>query len=727
MKTDRITDGAPDVSRRFFLSASVATGGGLLLAAVLPSWAQDRGVQDTPPQPNLFLRIAPDSTVTVQVKHLDMGQGTATGLVTLVAEELDADWAQMRYEFAPAEVSKYRNGLLGVQGTGVSTSMANSWTELRKAGAAARSMLIAAAAQAWSVPDSEVKAELGKLSHAGSGRSATYGDMAARAAALPVPQNVEFKPTSEWRYIGADKPLRLDSAAKASGKETFGLDVRLPGMVFAALARPSKFGATFQSVDDAAARAIPGVLDVVQTKYGVAVVASDTWAAFRGRGALKVRWNEDTAEKRSSPQMFEDLRTLLAKDGPVAKEKGDVASALKAASRTIDAEYSFPYLAHAPLEMLNATVQLVPDGAVLHTGCQFQTVDQAAVAQELGLQLGQVKVVTYMAGGTFGRRANPASDYVREAAAVARAYGKAPVQLVWTRTDDLHGGYYRSMFVHRVRAGLNTAGAPVAWDHRLAGHSIGEGTAFARFVIKNGIDHTSEEGSYENKYELPNFKCTVHAAPKKVPVLWWRSVGHTHGLYVTETMADELAAAARVDPLAWRLKHLPADSRLIPVLKLAAEKAGWGRKLPRGQGLGIAAHSSYGSHMAHVAQVRVAKDGKLRVERVICAVDCGIAVNPDNVRAQAEGGVAFALSALLYQEITFKEGVVEQENFHNYPMLRMDAMPKVEVYIVPSAAPPTGIGEPVIPTVGPAVANALFAATGRRIRTLPFSRAGIVV
>lgn len=716
---------APD--RRQFLIRAAAAGGGLLVSGWFPASAQERGVVDLPPQPHVFLRIDPDNMVTVTVKHLDMGQGVVTGLATVVAEELDVEWSQMRYEYAPADIGKFRNGRLGVQGTGASTSMANSWMELRKAGAAARALLLTAAAAEWSVPPQELVAERGRIRHAVSGREATYGFFAARAALFPVPADVSLKQPGAFRLIGTTVPRRLDSRSKSTGTEKFGMDLRLPNMAYAVLARPPKFGASLLHVDDSSARATAGVVDVVRTRYGVAVLATDTWSAIQGRKRLRLQWDFSAAEQRSSNQMQAALRELATQPGPAAKRQGEVEAALAKAQHKLEAEYQFPFLAHAPLEPLNATVELTPEGAILHTGCQFHTVDQGAVAQELDLKPEQVRIVTLMAGGTFGRRANPTADYVREAAAVAKAYGKAAVQLVWTREDDLHGGYYRSMFVHRVRTGADANGLPLAWDHRVAGHSIAEGTGFARFLVKNGIDHTSEEGSYENKYGVPNFNCEVHAMPKTVPVLWWRSVGHSHGAYVVETLIDEMATRAGQDSLAYRLARLPADSRLARVLRLAASQAGWGRRLPRGQGLGIAAHESFGSFVAHVAQVRLGRDRRLKVERVVCAVDCGTVVNPDVVRAQMEGGVAFALSALLYQAITFKDGFVEQDNFHQFPLLRMREMPQVEVHIVPSAEPPSGIGEPPVPTVGPAVANALFAAGGPRVRTLPFSAAGIKV
>ena len=690
-----------------------------------PTMSQDRGLVESPPQPHVFLTIKPDNTVIIKIKHLDMGQGTATGLASIAAEELDADWDLVRYEYAAADITKFKNGLLGLQGTGVSTSIANSWTELRKAGAAARQMLIQAAAEHWKVSPEEISTEKNNLIHRRSAQSISYGLMAKKAAEIPVPQNVALKNSSAYRLIGQPAIRKLDSPDKTTGKEIFGLDLKLPGMVYATLARPPKFGAKLKTFDASKTRAIPSVLDVLPTKFGVAVIASNTWAAMKGRDALTLAWDFKEAEERSSNQMLKDLKDLLAQPAPVAKQSGNEIDGLETYFSIKSAEYSFPFLAHAPMEPLNATVELTATGANLYTGCQFQTVDQMAVAQELGLQPAQINVVTLMAGGSFGRRANPASDYVREAAVVAKAYAKAPVKLVWNRQDDLHGGYYRSMFVHQVKTATNHAGEVVAWDHKVAGHSIAEGTGFAKFLVKNGIDHTSQEGSFENKYALPNFKCTVSTAPKKVPVLWWRSVGHTHGVYVTETMADEMAASEKSDPLAWRLNRLNHNERLSRVIREVEKKSNWHQKLPVHYGRGIAAHSCYGSHIAHVVEVQKTKTDKLKISRVVCVIDCGIAVNPDIIKAQVEGGVAFALSAALFQKITFKEGLVQQDNFHQYPMLSMKDMPQVEVHILDSQAAPTGVGEPVIPTVAPALANAIFAVTGKRMRSLPFSDSGI--
>jgi len=718
-----------ELSRRNFIKTTGAGSLALMIGIYTDSQAlaEERGVQDTPPQPSLFLKIAPNSEVTVIVKHLDMGQGIATGLTTIVAEELEADWSKMRYEFAPADSSKFKNGKLGVQGTGASTSIANSWLELRKAGAAAKAMLIQAASQEWNTPASEVIVANGMLIHKKSSTKCLIGEMAAKAQALPIPSQVTLKSSDQFKLIGNPHLHRVDSYAKTHASQVFGLDVRLPGMLYVALARPPQFGATLQSLDDSKTKGNTFVIDVVQTPYGVAVIAKDTWNAFKGRDELVITWNTDKADLSSSQAKFERFEDQFKTPGLIAKEMGQLEQAQLESSSQIEATYSFPFLAHAPMEPLNVTLEHVETGVKIHTGCQFHAVDQFSIAQELGLTPDKVSITTYMSGGSFGRRANPASDYMREIAAVAKRFNqKVPLKLVWSRSDDLKGGYYRSMFMHRVKAGIDAQGKPLMWSHQVVGHSITENTAFAKFLIKNGIDNTSVEGSFENKYAIPHFKCESYAVAKTVPVLWWRSVGHSHSSFVTETMIDELAKMAKRDPLSYRLEGLRDNPRLANVLKLAAKNASWGKKLPANHGQGLAVNESFGSFVAHCAEVSVVKN-KLKIHEITCAVDCGTVVNPDVVKAQVEGAVAFALSAVLFQEITFKDGQVQQSNFHDYPLLRMKDMPKVKVIIVQSSEAPSGIGEPPVPTVGPAVANAIFDACGLRIRQLPFAKSGLSV
>lgn len=714
--------------RRFMAQLSA----GALCVGVWPAWASasEGGTAPSgPPQPQNFIRIGRDSIVTIVVKQLDMGQGSATGLATLAAEELDADWAQVRYEFAPADASRYANRKLGVQGVGSSTSVPDSWMQMREAGAAARAMLVGAAAAQWGVSTDRVRVQRGIVSEIGGQRTARFGDLAEAAARQPIPEKVELKKPADFKLMGrAGAVKRLDSRSKSEGREVFGLDVRLPGQRYAVLARPPRFGAKLKAVDATAARSVPGVQQVVETPYGVAVVAADTWAALQGRRALRTEWDFSGAEMRSSAEMFDAFRQRAAQPGVTVNQRGDAAARLSGLKRVVEADYEFPFLAHAPMEPLNITVELREDGATLHTGCQFQTVDQGAAASVFGFKPEQVTIKTYMAGGSFGRRANPSADYILEAATLAKALGPgAPVQLVWTRTDDLHGGYYRSMFLHRVRAGLDDSGRIAGWDHRIVGHSIADGTPFAPYMIKDGVDFSSSEGASENAYGVPDFRCGLSSVPKTVPVLWWRSVGHSHSAYVVETLMDELARAAGQDPVSFRLAHLKADSRRARALRLAARHAGWARPLPKGWGRGVAVHESFDAVTAHVAEVALGPGNTLSLKRIVCVIDCGFAINPDVVKAQMEGGVAFALSAMLFGEISLKEGVVEQNNFDGYPLVRISQMPKVEVHIVESAEAPIGAGEPPVPSVGPAVANGIAAAGGPRLRQLPWTRHGIQV
>jgi len=717
------------LSRRAFIKIGTI-GSTALTIGISPSrnaLSQERGLIETPPQPLLFLRISPDSKVTVIVKHLDMGQGIATGLTTIVAEELDANWSQMEYEFAPADGSKFKNGKLGVQGTGASTSIANSWLELRKAGAAARDMLIKAAANEWKINDSDITIDNGWIVSKEYGKKCQIGEMAKHAFQLEIPNRIQLKDKSKFKLIGNKHLHRLDGYSKSHGTQTFGLDVHLEGMLYVAIARPRQFGGVLKSFNDSKTRSNPNVIDVVQTKYGLAVIAKDTWNAFKGRDELEIIWDTNYADLSNSDEKFKKFQNASLSEGLIAKDVGSASSAIQASHLKVKATYSFPFLAHAPMEPLNATIEHIDGGVKIHTGCQFHAVDQFSIAQELGIKPENVEIITYMAGGSFGRRANPASDYLREVAAVAAAFKqKLPLKLVWSRTDDLRGGYYRSMFLHKVSAGIDTEGNPTGWSHKVIGHSITENTGFAKFLIKNGIDNTSVEGSYENKYSIPNYRCESHSIEKTVPVLWWRSVGHSHSSFVTETMIDELAFLAKKDSVNYRLERLQKNTRLANVLQLAASKGKWGKKLPKNYGRGVAVNESFGSYVAHCAEVSVSNN-KLKIHKICCAVDCGVVINPDIVKAQVEGAVAFALSAILFQEITFNNGEVIQSNFHDYQVLRMKDMPIVEVTIVDSNEAPSGIGEPPVPTVGPAVANAIFSACGLRLRQLPILKSGLSI
>jgi isoquinoline 1-oxidoreductase beta subunit len=715
-----------NVSRRRFLQ----TGAGLTLAIALPSGLNrmaEAASGTTRFEPNAFVRIGSDDTVTVIVKHLEMGQGTYTGLPTLVAEELDAAWSQIRVEGAPADAQRYNNLFWGpMQGTGGSTAMANSFDQMRKAGATARAMLVAAAAQRWKVAPGSLRVKDGVVMHPATGRKASFGQLARQAARLPVPAGVALKDPKDFVYIGKRVP-RKDTSAKVTGRALFTQDVRLPGMLTALVAHPPRFGAKLKSFDASKAKAVPGVVEVVGIPGGVAVLAKDFWSAKTGREALAIAWDETDAFRLGSPEIMAQYKTLARQPGTIARKDGDADRALAGATKRLQAAFEFPFLAHAAMEPMNCVVKLGRDVCEVWNGEQFQTADQAAVAATVGLKPGQVKLHMLYAGGSFGRRANPHSDYLVEAASIAKAIrGRAPVKLVWTREDDMQAGYYRPMYYHELTGGLDDRGNIVAWQHRIVGQSILAGTAFEGAMVKNGIDATSVEGAATLPYAIPNVTVDLHSPRLPVPVQWWRSVGSTHTAFSTETFLDELAAAAGKDPVEFRRALLQAHPRHRAVLELAAAESAWGTPLARGadgerRGRGVAVHESFNTFVAQVAEVSVKPDGSFRVDRVVCAVDCGIAVNPDVIRAQMEGGIGFGLATVLYGAITLKDGVVEQSNFDGYVPLRIDEMPAIEVHIVESAEKPTGVGEPGTPVIAPAVANALYAATGRRARRLPIT------
>jgi isoquinoline 1-oxidoreductase beta subunit len=724
-------ENAFQTTRRGFLKG----GAGLALAIVAPTVAlaevggpghAGSAMVDGEFSPNAFLRIGTDGMVTVVSKHLEMGQGVYTGLATLVAEELDADWSRVTVEGAPADAKRYSNLFWKAQGTGGSTAIANSYEQMRRAGATARAMLVSAAAQQWKVPASQITVKNGVVSHAASGRKAGFGELAEAAAQLPVPANVKLKNPKDFTLIGRSAP-RVDSVAKTTGRATFTQDVKLPGMLVAVVAHPPRFGGRVKSVDEKAARAIKGVSDVVVIPNGVAVLASDYWTAKKGRDALKVEWDDAQAYRGSSDAIVADYRERAKAPGLNARNDGNAEAALAKAGKVIEAEYVFPYLAHASMEPLNCVMKLENGECEVWNGEQLHTVDQFSLAKTLGIEADRVKLNMVYAGGSFGRRANPQSDYLLETAQIVKAInGRAPVKLVWSREDDMRGGFYRPIYLHRVRAALDAKGMPVAWQQRIVGQSIIAGSPFEPMLVKDGVDITSVEGASTLPYAIPNLNVDLHTtnADVKVPVQWWRSVGSTHTAYATELFIDELAQAAGKDPVAYRMALLKKHPRHAGVLKLAADKAGWNKPLAPAadgatRGRGVAVHESFNSFVAEVVEVTVQKDGSFKVDRVVCAVDCGVVVNPDVVRAQMEGGIGYALAAALTGSITLKDGVVEQSNFNDYPVLRINEMPKVEVHIVKSAAAPTGVGEPGVPPLAPALASALRAATGKVIHTLP--------
>src|ERR1700676_232216 len=673
--------------------------------------------------PNAFLRIGSDNSVTVIAKHVEMGQGAYTGIATIVAEEDDADWKSVRVESAPADAKRYANLAFGtIQGTGGSSAMANSWNQLREAGGKARAVLLAAAAKEWKVPVAELTVEQGTVYHAGKKRRAAFGALVATAATLPIPETVQLKDPKDFKLIGHQVP-RVDAAAKSDGTAQFTIDAFLPGMLLTLLKRPPLFGATVKSFDAAAAGAVPGVVKVVQVPRGVAVVAKSFWAAKQGRDALNVEWDDSKAETRSSAAIMDEYRRLANKPAPFTRKDGAALQALKDAKRKVSASYEFPYLAHAPMEPLDAVIKLTASSCEIWAGDQFQTIDQANAARTAGLDPQQVSIHTLYAGGSFGRRAHPGSDYIVEAVSIAKAYGAdgTPIKLQWTREDDIHGGLYRPMYFHKLEAGLDAQGKLTGWHHVIVGQSIVADTIFGA-LIKDGIDSTSVEGAANIAYAIPNIAVDLSTTKTGVPVLWWRVVGSSHTTFAVEAFIDEAAHAAGQDPFPFRRKLLDQHPRMKAVLELAADKAGWSPPLPPGKGRGIAVAARFRSFVAQVAEVSVGKDGQIKVDRVVCAVDCGTPINPEIIAAQMEGGIGFGLGAVLYGAITLKNGRVEQDNFNGYRVLRINEMPKVEVHIVPSAEGPTGVGEPGVAPIGPAVANAIFAATGTRVHLLPFPK-----
>ncbi|WP_332117285.1 xanthine dehydrogenase family protein molybdopterin-binding subunit [Azorhizobium caulinodans] len=710
------------LSRRAILRAMGGVGIGLVIGTdILPTGPAAAATDAAAASINPFVRIAPDGTITVVVKHLDLGQGTTTGFATLVAEELDADLSKVKTEFAPLDPKVYGNAAFGgAQGTGGSTSMAASFDVYRRAGAAARAMLLAAGAKALNVPADAITITSGTLM-AGP-KTATFGELAASAAREPVPQDPPLKKAANYALVGKEGTHRVDNLLKTTGTATYTQDVKLPGMLVAVVAHPPRFGAKALKVDDAAARAVKGVDAVVVVPQGVAVLAKTTYAAMKGRNALKVEWDEAKAEKRGTDALREEYRALLGKPGNVAETEGNVEDAFKAPGvKVVEADFEFPFLAHAPMEPMNAVAQITGDQVTIWTASQFPSADAPGAAAAAGTSVDKVTINSLWAGGSFGRRAVANADFVVEAVAIAKAHGKGvPVKLVWTREDDMKAGYYRPMYLHRVKAAVDASGKPVAWKHHVVGQSILSGTFFEKMMVVNNIDATSIEGAAGMGYAIPNLHVELTSPKVGVPVLWWRSVGHTHTAYAVEVMIDQLAKAAGKDPVAFRMEILK-DPRLKAVLALAAEKARWGTTLEKGRFRGVAAHKSFNTYVAEVAEITLLEKG-YRVDRVVAAVDCGLVVNPDVVRAQVEGGVGFGLGHVMQDAITLTDGQVDQANFDTYEPLRMSQMPKVEVHIVPSTEKPTGIGEPGVPPIGPAVANALFAATGKPMLNLPFNR-----
>lgn len=712
-----------NISRRTFLKATALVAGGLVIAFAIPQAkrfllpGETKAPADASklPAPNAFLRIGTDNTITVMLAHSEMGQSIWTTLPMLIAEELDADWSKIQVEHAAA-APQYAHTAYGIQITGGSSTTWSEFDRYRQAGALSRALLINAAAQELGVSKDTLRTENGFV--IGADRKISYGELAEAAAKLETPTTVALKDPKDWKIIGK-ATKRLDSTAKTDGTAKFGQDVQFDGLKTAMVARSPVFGGKVKSFDATASKQIKGVSNVVQVPTGVAVIADNYWAAKQGRDALKVEWDLGPSAGLDSQKMVESYRALAATAGTVAATAGDTQATLKQAKTVVKAEYLAPYLAHSPMEPLNCTVRVDKDACEIWTGTQMQTTDQQAAAKILGIAPEQVTIHTLFLGGGFGRRANPKADFVSEAVQVAKAAG-VPVKTVWSREDDVKGGFYRPMFLHQANIALDDKGLPVAWEHTAVGQSIMLGTPFETVMIKDGVDATSVEGTADSPYlkGIANHHVQLHTVKSDIPVLWWRSVGHSHTAFVMESLIDELAHVAKRDPLEYRRELLKDHPRHLAALNLAAEKAGWDKPLPKGVSRGIAVHESFGSFVAQIAEVSVS-EGAVKVHRMVSAIDCGLAVNPESLTAQMESAVSFGLGAALQSEITFKDGQVQQSNFHDYQVLRMKDMPKVEVYIVPSTEKMGGVGEPGLPPVAPAVTNAIFAATGKRIRTLP--------
>lgn len=665
-----------------------------------------------------FVRIAQDGTVVVVIDKAEMGQGVTTALPMLVAEELEVDLARVRTEFAPAAPA-YANALLGGQVTGGSTSVRSSWEKLRQAGAVVRERLIAAAAQTWGVPKEECRAEEGAVIHLPTRRRLEYGALAAAAAETPAPEHVPLKDPAHFRLIGQPLP-HLDTVEKVTGRAVFGTDVKLPGMLVAAVARCPVFGGQVKEFDARRALALNNVRHVVRIDSGVAVVATDFWSAVKGRDALKVRWDEGPYAGLSSARISRMFRAAVQQPAAVARSEGDAARALKSLRKKVEASYELPYLAHATPEPMNCTAHVRPDGCDVWVPTQAPEGAQRVAAEIAGLPRRSVRVHSTYLGGGFGRRLE--QDFVAEAVQVAKAVG-APVQVMWTRTDDLQHDFYRPASFHHLRAALDQDGMPAAWVHRIVSPSAS--AREAPDAGAGGVDEGAVDGAASLPYAIPNIRVDYVMQEPWVPIGAWRSVGHSQNAFVVECFLDELAAAARKDPYELRRQLLHRHPRMQGVLDLAARKGDWGDPLPPGRGRGIAVHASFGSCVAQVVEVAVSAEGEVRVNRVVCAVDCGTAVNPNIVEAQMEGSVIFGLSAALMDEITLRRGRVVQKDIHDYPALRMRDAPVIEVHIMPSREPPCGVGEPGVPPIAPALANAIFAATGRRIRKLPVRTADL--
>ena len=709
------------VSRRSFLQAAAGAGGGLMLGIILPAPRSEAGQADADAfAPNAFVRITPDGQIVLTMPYVEMGQGTYTSIPMLIAEELEVDLKQVRLEHAPPNDKLYANPLLGVQTTGGSTTIRGAWEPMRRAGAAARTMLVAAAATRWKVDATTCHAEAGQVTHVPTGRRLGYGELVADAALMPVPENVELKQPQDFKLIGTPAK-RLDLQAKVNGTAAFGIDARPPGVRVATLTQSPVFGGRVKHVDETAALAVKGVRQIVRLDDTVAVVADHMGAAKKGLAALVIEWDDGPNAGLTTEAIAAELERATLNPGAVAQNVGDVGRAIADAAIKVEATYQVPFLAHAAMEPMNCTVHVRKDACEIWVGNQAITRAQAFAAKAAGLPVDQVVVHNHLIGGGFGRRLE--ADGVARAVEIAK-HVDGPVKVVWTREEDIQHDMYRPMFVDRLSAGLDAKGMPVAWNNRFAGSSV-----IARYFppyFKDGLDPDTTDGAIDLVYDLPNVHVEyVQVEPPGIATAFWRSVGPSHNVFVTESFIDELADKAKHDPVAYRLALLDKTPRAKAVLELASAKAGWGEKLPRRVGRGVSVQYAFGTYMAQVAEVDVSKDGEVRVRRVVCAVDCGMVINPDIVQAQVQSAVIFGITAALHGEITLKDGRVEQTNFDTYEILRIDEAPVVEVHIVPSAEAPGGMGEPGTSAIVPAVANAIFAATGKRLRKMPIDSSAL--
>ena len=710
-------------SRREFLSVSSTAGAAFTMALNLPV-SKAFGEKASAPEfePNAFIKIHKDNTITFLIKHLDMGQGAFTGLSTLLADELDADWDTLRAEHAPADLKKYAHlGWGPTQGTGGSAGLKDAFMQMRQAGAAAKSMLVDAAAEMWKVDKQDLQISLSTITNKKNGQKASYGQLAPLAAKQNVPElsALKLKDSKDFNYIG--KPVTRLDHGKENGTAIYTQDIQLPNMLTAVVAHPTKFGANLTSFNAKKAKQIDGVVDVVQVPNGVAVVAKNFWLAKKGRDALDIEWDESSAECVNCNELMDKYKEFASKEGNTAFKKGDNQEGFKKVKNVIEMEFEFPYLAHAAMEPMNC-VTLVTDGACeIWSGVQTQSTAQNVASSILGIKPEQVKINTLFAGGSFGRRGNIIGDYIQESVEISKQFKGTPIKMVWTREDDTNSGWFRPMYFHKLKAGVDDKGNIAAWDQNIIGQSILKDTVMAGWGFKNGVDVTTVDGLEEIPYEMENYKIHTHNTNDlvKVTTLWWRAVGNTHTALAKEVMIDRLAKEAGQDPVEFRLAKLDPKSRDAGVLKLAAEKAAWSKPLPKGWGRGVAVHKSFDTYVAQIAEVSTDKKGGFKVERVVCAVDCGVAVNPSIIEAQIQGGIGYGLAAVLNSEITVRDGKVQESNFNAYEVLRMNQMPKIEVHIVNSSEPPTGVGEPGTSVIAPTVVNALANATGKFYTKLP--------